>query len=993
MPGLTDTYGLRFAQPSWLAAAVLVIPVIWMGVRSLGQLGRTRRIVSIALRVLVVALLAAILARPEITRTSKHVTVIAVVDRSRSVPAPLQSNSYTWLKRAADAGMKVGDQLSVVDVAEFAVVTKLPSGDTKVTERDPSLTGEESALADGVQMAMAIAPPGTGTRILLAVDGNETSGDLAEAARIAAANKIPIDILPRSYHHDHEVVFRSVDVPPTARSGQTIPIRFVLSSTDATAGTLTVKLNGVTVDLAPGSSEMSRRVTLKDASTNVETVSLPVGTRGVHRFECEFKPDDPKQDGLAQNNRASAVTYVAGPGHVLVVGADADISGLMTELKSAKMDVRPCAPSAFPEALPELLDVDAIVLVNCEVSSFSHLQQMLMCRYVRKLGGGLVMIGGDQSFGAGGWIGSPVAEILPVDPDPPQKKQMPKGALVLVMHACEMPRGNYWGKQVAIAAVKALSRADLVGVLDYGWQAGGKAHWVYPLSPAGDKSRVTAAIRNMQMGDMPDFGVPMRAAHKALTKARAGQKHMIIISDGDPASPPLPLIKQMQKAKITCTTVSVFPHGGATLPQFHAISKALKGRQYDVTDPSKLPQIFVKEAQIVRRSLIVEETFQPKVTNSLSELVRGFGGGMPKLDGYVLTGPRLGLTQLVLATDKGDPILAHAQMGLGRTVAFTSGASSKWASQWLGAWGGYGRFWEQTIRWAGKSSQAADCDVFADVTGREVTVTVDAVNEAGEFVQFADLRGQVITPALSTNDLALQQVGPGRYRATFTAGGSGSYLVNLRYRRAGAEGGTGMVQTVVTVPYAPEFRDLSDNMPLLAEVARTTGGRILPAKAPKDANLFDHAGVEFPFTATATTRPLLLIWLALFLVDVAVRRIVIDFRALFRKMFGWVGVVLRKRTEADATVDQLRSRTRTIRRQMAARSAGAEARKRFEAGADAETPLPMTGVDTAPKADRTPAEPAAKEEKADEQEESHVSRLLKAKRDARGKMGQGGGDG
>jgi len=227
MAALTDTYGLRFAQPAWLAAAVLVIPVIWMGVRSLGQLGRTRRIVSIALRVLVVALLAAILARPEITRTSKHVTVIAVVDRSRSVPAPLQSNSYTWLKRAADAGMKVGDQLSVVDVAEFAVVTKLPSGDTKVTERDPSLTGEESALADGVQMAMAIAPPGTGTRILLAVDGNETSGDLAEAARIAAANKIPIDILPRSYHHDHEVVFRSVDVPTTARSGQTIPIRFV----------------------------------------------------------------------------------------------------------------------------------------------------------------------------------------------------------------------------------------------------------------------------------------------------------------------------------------------------------------------------------------------------------------------------------------------------------------------------------------------------------------------------------------------------------------------------------------------------------------------------------------------------------------------------------------------------------------------------------------------------------------------------------------------
>ena len=989
MAALTDTYGIRFVQPAWLLAAALAILIVWLGVRSLGQLGRTRRIVSIALRVLVVALLAATLARPEITRTGKHVTVIAVVDRSRSVPLTLQEDTFAWLKQSAD-GMEVGDQLAVIDVAEFPVVTKLPSGDKDITRRNPSLTGEESALADGVQLALAIAPPSTGTRILLASDGNETSGDLAEAARIAAANRIPIDVLPRSYRHDREVVFKQLVVPPTARSGQTIPIRFVLSSTDPTAGTLTMKLNGSTVDLDPTSPEMFARVTLKPG-TNVKTVSLPVGTRGVHRFECEFVPDRPGDDGLQQNNQAGAVTYVAGPGHVLVVGDDQDISGLMSKLTSAKMDVRPCSPEAFPQTLPEMISVDALVLVNCEVSTFSHLQQMLMCQYVRKLGGGLVMIGGDKSFGAGGWIGSPVAEILPVDPDPPQKKQMPRGALVLVMHACEMPQGNYWGKQVAIAAVKALSRSDLVGVIDYNWQGGAGQNWVYPLSPAGDKSRVTTAIRNMQMGDMPDFGAPMAAAQQALSKAQAGQKHMIIISDGDPAAPPVSLVKQMQKDRITCTTVSVFPHGGATLPQFHSISKALNGRQYDVTDPSKLPEIFVKEAQIVRRSLIVEEPFQPRVTNSLSELVRGFGGSLPQLDGYVLTGPRHGLTQLVLATEKGDPILAHAQMGLGRTVAFTSGAGTKWAGQWLGGWGGYARFWEQTIRWAGKSSQAADCDVFADVTGRDVTVTVDAVDESGAFVQFADLRGQVITPSLAAQELALTQVGPGRYRANFTAGGSGSYLVNLQYRRAGAEGGTGMVQTVVTVPYAPEFRDLTDNLSLLTEVARTTGGRILPADAPAQANVFDRAGVRMPFTAMPLTRPLFLIWLGLFLLDVAVRRIVIDFRALFARMFGWVPPLLRRgRVQADQTVDQLRSRTRKVRKEMAARSAGGEAGKRYQAGADADTALPTTTVATAPKTQRTPAEPAAKAEEAGEEPDTHVSRLLKAKREARGRMGKGG---
>ena len=114
---------------------------------------------------------------------------------------------------------------------------------------------------------------------------------------------------------------------------------------------------------------------------------------------------------------------------------------------------------------------------------------------------------------------------------------MPKGALVLIMHACEMPQGNHWGKTVAIAAVKALSRLDLVGVVDFAW-GGGDSHWVYPLSPAGDKKAVIAAVKRMEMGDMPDFGPSMQVALTSLKAAEAGQKHVIIISDGDPRMPP-----------------------------------------------------------------------------------------------------------------------------------------------------------------------------------------------------------------------------------------------------------------------------------------------------------------------------------------------------------------------------------------------------------------------------------------------------------------------
>ena len=86
-------------------------------------------------------------------------------------------------------------------------------------------------------------------------------------------------------------------------------------------------------------------------------------------------------------------------------------------------------------------------------------------------------------------------------------------------------------------------------------------------------------------------------------------------------------------------------------------------------------------------------------------------------------------------------------------------------------------------------------------------------------------------------------------------------------------------------------------------------------------------------------------------------RIVLDFGAMFRRMFGWVGRLRPRRTEADETVDALRARTQKVRKKMAARSEP-QAARRFEAGEDAELPLPMTGVDVAPGTERAPAEPA-----------------------------------
>jgi uncharacterized membrane protein len=969
---VSSAYGFYLGQPWWLLAVVVVIPMVWLARRNLTALGPGRRTAAILLRALVVLLLIVLLARPMLVRKSRRATVIAIVDRSQSIPPELGDAALEYLSHAVEGPGE--NQLAVVDIAEVASISKLPSVDTSIRRRNTTLSGQQSRLASGLEMAMAIAPPDTATRIVLVSEGNETEGDLKEAARTAAANKVPVDVLPLRYRYEKEVLFQRVAAPTHARSGQTISLRFILNSAAEVRGKLLLTLNDQPVDLAPDSAEVAVPVELKEG-TNVKTISLPVGLRGIHNFEAHFVPDDPADDRITENNRASAVTYVAGPGHVLVVDTDdASSKRLRQALQSTDMEVRYLPVGGLPDNLALLLDTDAIVLVDVDCGSLTFQQQEMLCRYVNDLGGGLVVIGGPNSFGAGGWIGSPVAEILPVDLDPPQKKQLPKGALVLIMHACEMPQGNYWGKKVAIAAVNTLSRLDLVGILSYNWE--GASDWVYPLGPVGEKSKVAAAVEQMQMGDMPSLHAHLQQAYDALVKCDAAQKHVIVISDGDPREPTPQLLNQLATAGITCTGVCIYPHSPADKRSLQRMAMATSGRYYDVTDPTALPQIFIKEAQVVRRALILEETFAPQIAFGLSELLKGVTPPLPGLDGYVVTGPKGGLNQLVLTTHQADPLLATCQSGLGRCVAFTSSADSRWAGSWL-QWSDFARFWEQVVRWAGRPAQSADCEIFTDVAGQEASVNIEAFDAEGRFLQFAAIEGQILTPAMETTPLQLAQTGPGQYAGRFRAPTSGSYIVNLQYRKTGPDAGTLQANAIVTVPFAPEFRDLSDNAPLLEEVSRMTGGRVLPTD-PNAAHLYDYAGLKFPQTHLPLLRPLMLIWIGLFLLDVAVRRVVVDVRSAVRRAKAWLTAATRR--VEDPTIARLRTTRQKLREQLSARGADAVLSKRYSGAEEyqgevlsAEPKREEPEVSTPP-----PAEELRKRKVTSES--THIDQLLRAKR-------------
>ncbi len=873
---------VQFDTPVWLfLIPVLGLLTFLIGMRSLAGLGSTTRWVALAARLIVLVLIVGALAEPQWRKEAKDVAVTVVLDASESVPTQLQNDVKAYVEAAATEGQKKpDDRLGLVTAARSAFVQTLPTKLVSRLEQQHIGAVDGTNLASAVRLAIAVLPKDAANRLVLASDGNQTAGNLLQAAEAAKAQGIPIDVIALKYKYENEVLVERLAAPASAREGENVAVKVVLRAVKAAEGNLVIQLNGNTIASSP--------VALKPG-LNTFTQLVAAREAGPQNFQAVFEPITEGGrvvgDSVVENNKSEVVTFVSGEAKVLVLVDEGEpeaagpILKLLAEAK-IKADVRD--GKAAPGTLTEWNAYDAIIMVNQEAYPYSQRQQEELRQYVHDTGGGILMIGGPRAFGAGGWIGSPLEDALPIKLDPPQKRQMPRGALALVMHSVEMPEGVFYGKKVCEQAVNALSRLDLAGIIEYGWN--GNTEWVHPLKVIGDGTEIKRAIQKLMFGDMPDFTPSLELALEGLTKAEAGQRHVIMISDGDPSPPSTTLLDKYRTANITISTVGVFPHGGGDTSRMEYISRYTKGRHYHVATQkalATLPQIFIKEAQTIRRSLIWEgPAFQPQMVG-FSETMRGISS-VPPIKGYVVAAEREGLSVVSLKGKEGDPILAQWQYGLGKVVTYTSDAATKWNPDWM-SWGNYKAFWEQHIRWAMRPPGNGNVRVVTENKGDQTVVTMEAFDAKGERLNFAVVRGRLATPDGKGVDVVLKQAGPGRYTASVPTEMAGSYLVNLQYaapdpdREGQAIEGT--VQAAISRPFADEYRTLEDNTPLLMQVAEMTGGRVLTGD-PKADRLWTREGLRMPVASRQIWLYVAMIGIGLFLVDVGVRRVRIDLKAM-----------------------------------------------------------------------------------------------------------------
>jgi len=462
---------LRFEQPVWLWILLALVPLVVIGAAWFSAMSPARRLSAVITRLVLFALIAAMLAGAASVQKTDHLAIVALVDVSGSVRrygtsltagssedalahAGAINAAREYLRRAT---LRRGpdDLVGIVAFDGRAAAVAVPTRGA-LDDRDLDIRiADGTNIADAIRLGRALIPPDASGRLLLFSDGNQTAGDALAAAAEAAGPpgllalgaSVPIDVAPLRYRLDQEVILESVDAPPAATAGATVNVRVVLSATAPSHGTLQLLRENTAVDLNGDQPGTGRRVSLKPG-TNVEVVELHLDAGRVHRFKAIYEPDviaGPdgatrlSGDTTTENNRGETFTITPGTGSVLIAdgSAMATTAGagatLANALRASGIEVTVAAPEGIPADLLSLESFDVVVLQNVPAESIPPRVQDQLVAYVRDLGGGLIMTGGPESFGAGGWRGTPIEPILPVRLDLPDKMLTPEIAIVFVL--------------------------------------------------------------------------------------------------------------------------------------------------------------------------------------------------------------------------------------------------------------------------------------------------------------------------------------------------------------------------------------------------------------------------------------------------------------------------------------------------------------------------------------------------------------------------------
>ena len=838
----------------WPLLLLPLVPYLWIVQRrSQTDLSPKHLMTAGIIRSTILVLLVAALMQPVLKRSGNWISSVYLLDVSQSVSPQAMQSAIQWIQQTNDAGRPHHARFIPFGANSrvFETLDSLKSVDVSSRALAGSIDQSATNLEDAVDRALRTFAPHHLKRLVLISDGNENAGHITSMLPRLKQEGVHAYTVPLQTRTNHDVWVEDVLAPSYVAAEEPFPVEVHVYSQVEGSGEVELKfanksLGKRQIQLTKGLNRVAFETQLKEDAGPV-TLDATVKASG-----------DPFNDN---NTYRQSVVIEGKPRILYIEGHRESARYLQAALEVEGFKVDAVTSQAVPETVDVLDAYDLIILSDVARSALTDNQMKAIATYVRDLGGGFILSGGENNYGQGGYSKTVIEEVLPVTFETRKEKPNSIGMIVVLDKS-----GSMGGQKIELAkeATKAplelLKDNDKFGVVAFDYNF----YWPVRLQlVGGNRASMTQSISSIIAGGETNIYPALREAYISLAGGGTEVKHVILLSDGRSLPDDYQgLIVKMVDAKMTVSAVAV--GSGSDRELLQNIATWGKGRSYYIEDATKVPQIFTQETEMATGKTLKEEPFKPLV----KKMVDAFKGidfnTAPTLLGYVTTKAKDTSEVLLEAPvigEKPDPLLARWQYGLGKTAAFTSDLKDRWAVEWL-RWSGYPKFWSQLVRETMRRRDDDSFDFRVERENNEAHITVNAVQKDGQFRNKLSNQVKIIAPDQTVSEIPVRQIGPGSYEAKAPLLQKGTFTFRAVTDQAGGP------SRILPFSYPDEYHFYPPNTDLLRAVATETGG----AFQPNEQDIFSPRG-ETTALPTPLWPYLAVTALLLYVIDVLLRRV------------------------------------------------------------------------------------------------------------------------
>ena len=231
--------------------------------------------------------------------------------------------------------------------------------------------------------------------------------------------QIALDYRLLHFSLDEDIQVKSFEIPERVMPGEKFVVEAVIQGPEGQDFNYSLLRNGSEVDRGTLKIKSNRALLRKGDSLT---------SGGIHKYEVLISSPNDKHSG---NNRAESLIEVKGGPRVILLSTYMN-DPFVSVLKEQGFDVK--LYNDFRNLNASTLAGARLVIIN-NVPAWELPNKFLddLNFFTKEQGGGLIMAGGEFSFGMGGYYKSPMDEILPVSMELKNEHRKLRSNLSIVM--------------------------------------------------------------------------------------------------------------------------------------------------------------------------------------------------------------------------------------------------------------------------------------------------------------------------------------------------------------------------------------------------------------------------------------------------------------------------------------------------------------------------------------------------------------------------------